>query len=193
MKKVGNPVKNKNYSDRIDMERDTPSIPTEPIRIGDFIITPEAYGYDIEKEKLRREKFEKGRKEIYRLQAKRKHIQIKLKRIDYKKKDDYKLAAHLNYKLEIIDWKINKIKEECHFDHIELFDDEKPSEGVFGKLKDKIKLLKERIAEKAKKTKKKIKKFINKHDETIINLVVGVAATVISYIMNSIFGKKANA
>lgn len=188
-----NSRKNKNYSDRINMESRTPSIPTEPIRIGDFIITPEAYAGDIERENLRREEFENARKKIYTLQAKKKHIQSKLKKINYTKKNDYKLAAELNYKLEITEWKIDKIKKECNFDHIESFGEKKPSEGVFGKLKDKLQLLKERLAEKTKKVRKKIKKFINKHQKTIRNIIVAVTVGVLSHVMDTIFGKKVDA
>lgn len=178
----------KMHTDRNLMEHET-NRPIKDIQIGDYTISTDYFEDEKERAKKQRKKFENGRKDIYKLLAKRQYIRNKLDKLDLNKKKDYKLAGELNYKLEFIEWDINRIREECQFDYAELYGESYSNNNKKAAIKEKLKSLKDRIVDKCKKAAKKTKKFIKKNADVIRNIVVGVIVGVITWFLDSKFGK----
>jgi hypothetical protein len=145
-------------------------------QVGDFFIT-EDFGVKERLEKInkKRKKNEKNRQRLYKLLAKKEFILKKLASINITKKKHIDEVADLNYKLEMIDWELNKIKEESGFDHIKI------QRGT------KIQHLMAYVAKKFKK----IKKFFSKDWVlSIRNIIIGAGIALVPRLLVGFLVKK---
>lgn len=143
--------------------------------VGDFIITDEFGAKErIEKIAKKRKKDEKNKQRTYKLLAKKEFILKRLASMSLTKKKHIDEVAELNYKIEMIDWELKKIKEESGIDYLKI------QHG------SKIQQLMAYVAKKLKK----IKKFFVRNWPTIQNFIIGIGSVVLPIIIGIFAGRR---
>jgi hypothetical protein len=143
--------------------------------VGNFFIT-EDFGEKerIEKAEKRHKKDEKNKQRAYKLLAKKEFILTRLASMSMKKKKHIDEVAELNYKLEMIDWELKKIKEESGID--------------YGKIQHGSRI--QQLMAYVSKKFKKIKKFFHKNWPAIQNVIIGIGSVIVPIILGVFAGKR---